>query len=214
MRRHRPLAMLPLAVLLLAASCGRPASPPARPPDEARASPPARPPAGTPPGTGQGPGDARVARARAALEPFKRDLKQALLGALEKGGPIEAISACRDEAPRLAAAAAAEGVTVGRTSHRLRNPANAPADWMEPGLARYADRFETAPMITVELPGGSLGYLEPIGTQPLCLACHGQTLAPELEVKLAELYPEDEARGFAEGDFRGLFWAVVPPAER
>ena len=46
-----------------------------------------------------------------------------------------------------------------------------------------------------------------------------ETLAPcirpaELDAelkRLAELYPADQAIGFADGDFRGLFWAVVPP---
>ena len=46
--------------------------------------------------------------------------------------------------------------------------------------------------------------------QPLCVTCHGSTLAPDLETKLDELYPNDQARGYVAGDFRGVFWAELP----
>ena len=48
-------------------------------------------------------------------------------------------------------------------------------------------------------------YLKAIPTGPLCLKCHGSDLAPDLAAKLAELYPEDKAHGFAVGDLRGAF---------
>ena len=41
--------------------------------------------------------------------------------------------------------------------------------------------------------------------QKLCLGCHGKSIAPEVKAKLAELYPEDKATGFSEGDLRGAF---------
>ena len=43
----------------------------------------------------------------------------------------------------------------------------------------------------------------PIGG--LCLQCHGTAIAPELAEKLSELYPEDKATGYREGDMRGAF---------
>ena len=60
------------------------------------------------------------------------------------------------------------------------------------------------------MPGGRLGYLEPIYLQAMCLQCHGSDLGSGVRERLAELYPEDRATGFAEGDFRGMFWVVVP----
>ena len=48
-------------------------------------------------------------------------------------------------------------------------------------------------------------YMSAIPTQKLCLGCHGKSIAPEVKAKLAELYPEDKATGFSEGDLRGAF---------
>jgi hypothetical protein len=39
----------------------------------------------------------------------------------------------------------------------------------------------------------------------MCLGCHGKNIAPEVQAKLDELYPEDQATGFSEGDLRGAF---------
>ncbi|MGM0774574.1 MAG: c-type heme family protein, partial [Pseudomonadota bacterium] len=37
------------------------------------------------------------------------------------------------------------------------------------------------------------------------LGCHGKSIDPEVKAKLDELYPEDQATGFSEGDLRGAF---------
>ena len=93
---------------------------------------------------------------------------------------------------------------MGRSSHKLRNPANVAPDWVANAIDSYL-AGETRP-IAVELDDGRHGYIEPITMQPLCLTCHGQELQPEVEAKLAQLYPDDQATGFAAGDFRGVFW--------
>jgi hypothetical protein len=139
------------------------------------------------------------------LAPFKTELKAALVQGME-AGPVEAISICRDKAPQIAAKLSVDGVQMGRSSHRLRNTANAPQDWLAPIVAAYADgSHELAPR-SVEIGGGRTGYVEPITVQPLCLTCHGTELQPELAARIAELYPDDAATGFAAGDFRGVFW--------
>ena len=54
---------------------------------------------------------------------------------------------------------------------------------------------------------------EPVFYRPIrigvdvCLKCHGdaESLAPEVSDRLAELYPDDRATGFAMGDLRGAF---------
>ena len=148
-------------------------------------------------------------RGAAVLMPFKKDLKQALQSGMQEG-PIEAISACRIKAPEIAAAISVNGVMVGRSSHRLRNPANAAPEWVAPILELFvADPAKRVPHVT-ELGDGRVGYVEPIRIQPMCLACHGETVAPELEAKLLELYPDDNATGFRDGDLRGVFWAEFP----
>ena len=91
-----------------------------------------------PPATGAAPSadPQAAARAAAALAPFKQQLQ----AALQKGmvqGPEQALLACRAEAPRIAAAHGTPQLRMGRTSHRLRNPGNAPKAWMQPLLAHY-----------------------------------------------------------------------------
>ncbi|MFT7581278.1 MAG: hypothetical protein ACI9MR_002953 [Myxococcota bacterium] len=149
-------------------------------------------------------------RARAALRPFKSSLQGALKAGLAEGGPA-AIEACRDQAPRLAAGAANAGVIVGRTSANLRNPHNAPRAWMKPLLAEFASAERPGAYRAVALGDGRWGYAEAIHTKGLCLSCHGSALGGEVSSALAKLYPRDRARGYAPGDFRGIFWAEVSP---
>ena len=126
------------------------------------------------------------------------------------GSRYVAIAVCRDAAPALAARSSGDGVRVGRTSHKLRNPRNAPQPWMEPLLGHYLEEPDARAPRSVSLEAGRAGYVEPIYVQAPCLACHGQALAPEIAERLAELYPDDRATGFEIGDFRGLFWAEFP----
>jgi hypothetical protein len=144
-----------------------------------------------------------------AVLPFKKSLKGALVAGL-KEGPVQAISVCSVEAPELAEAASENGVRVGRTSNKLRNPKNAAKPWMQPLLARYEGDPEKREPAVVLVDDDTVGYVEPLFVQPLCVTCHGSALAPDLEKKLAELYPSDRATGYAAGDFRGVFWAELP----
>ena len=146
----------------------------------------------------------------AAVLPFKKSMKAALVAGLQDG-PVNAISVCRVEAPALAEKASTPSATVGRTSRKLRNPANAPKPWMEPLLDRYASDPNAREPAVVAIDDGTVGYVEAIYLQPLCVTCHGpaSALAPDLKAKLDELYPDDQAVGYAAGDFRGVFWAEL-----
>lgn len=143
------------------------------------------------------------------IQPFKLELKQALKAGMEQG-PIHAIEACRVRAPEIAASLSKSGVRMGRTSHKLRNPDNAAPVWVQPLLDAYLETGTVPEPQTVSIRDGHRGYVEAIMTQPLCLACHGEGLAPELEAKLTELYPGDQATGFGLGELRGFFWVEYP----
>ncbi|MBT8078772.1 MAG: DUF3365 domain-containing protein [Gammaproteobacteria bacterium] len=149
--------------------------------------------------------EATLERGAELLLPFKRDLQEALKSGLEKG-PVEAISVCRFQAPAIATSLSRDGIRLGRTSHRLRNPANQSPGWVSPVLESYLENPGSRAARIVPLPGGRSGYVEPIVLQPLCLSCHGETLAPDLAERVAELYPDDRATGFNVGDLRGVFW--------
>lgn len=153
-----------------------------------------------------------IARGQETLKPFKAELKSALMDGLESG-PEDAIEVCQLLAPEIAGRLSSETVQVGRTSHRLRNMKNAPRAWVKPLLEGYvSDPGRPEPQV-VPLPGGGVGYVEPIYVVPMCLSCHGRSLSPGIAARLDELYPGDQARDFSDHDFRGLFWVEFTAAE-
>jgi hypothetical protein len=154
---------------------------------------------------------ARGADAQRALAPLKQGLMSTLKAALAES-PEKAVAACQLAAPGMAANASGDVYTVGRTSERLRNPKNAPAPWLQALLVQYAQSAPGESTGTVvALEDGAIGYVEPIRIQPLCTTCHGAAVDPALLATIRARYPEDRAIGYANGDFRGLFWVVAKP---
>lgn len=151
-----------------------------------------------------------VKEAGELLRPLKMDLMGTLKSKLSEHGSVAALESCHLQAGPITQKYAKKVVGMGRTSHKLRNPKNGPKDWVRP----YLDEFVSGKRkeaVLVKLPNGHQGYLEPIGIKPMCLLCHGEKVAPTLDKKIKELYPEDKARGFRSGDFRGLFWLELKP---
>lgn len=156
---------------------------------------------------------ASVETAEAAIDALQRRLSARLLEELKKGGPARAVAVCRDEAPALTAETGrAQGVRVGRTSHRLRNPRNAAPPWMERFVQAGAGKKAASVKPAVVDLGDRVGVVRPIATGVLCLQCHGpaERLSPELRAFVAKAYPNDRAVGFEEGDLRGFIWAEAP----
>ena len=153
--------------------------------------------------------DAELAHGAELLAPFKQDLQMALKSGLAEG-PAAAIQVCRVKAPGIADALSVDGVRMGRSSHKLRNPANTAPDWVSPIMQAYLDDASSREPRIVALAGDRWGYVEPITVQPLCLTCHGSTLAPDIAAQISDLYPADRAVGFEAGDLRGVFWLEFP----
>ena len=163
---------------------------------------------------------ARVGASREAIKSFAGALQEQLKSAMEAGGPTAAIEVCKITAPDIAAEASEErGWRIGRTSLKLRNPANAPDAWELAVLRDFEARRAAG-----EDPAGidhaafvvsdgkrTFRYMKPIGTRQVCTLCHGSGIAPEVAAALDALYPEDRARGFEVGDIRGAF-SIVQPA--
>lgn len=149
-----------------------------------------------------------VTQGAAAILPFKKGMKQALVDGVAQG-PEQAIAACRLEAPKIAEASNTSELKVGRTSHKLRNAANVPKPWMQPLLDQYLENPNDDKPRAIEIDARTVGYVEPIYLQSLCVTCHGAGMSPSLKEKISALYPNDQATGFAPGDFRGLFWAEL-----
>lgn len=170
--------------------------------------------AGAPPQT---PFPAESARAEQAMNELQRALLARLTAAMTRGGPAAAVEVCRTDARTIAESVAkAQGLELGRTSHRLRNPANAPRAWARPTVEAAAGAKAAAERLRVFDLGDRVGVLRPIGTAEACTACHGAAddVHRSIGATLAAAYPQDRATGFAAGDLRGWMWAEVPKAAR
>ena len=153
--------------------------------------------------------DPELAQGAELLKPFKQQLKTALQDGMKKG-MIETISACQIEAPKIAAELSKDGVKVGRTSHKLRNPDNTAPPWVTPILAEYLANADSQHPRSISIDAQTTGYVEPIKLKPMCGTCHGERLADNIASKIAALYPDDQATGFKTGDLRGVFWVEYP----
>lgn len=164
--------------------------------------------------------DGRVHKGRDLALSLGRELKVRLSAALNAGGPVEAIEVCQLDASAIASRLSAEsGARVGRTSLRVRNPANAPDDWERRTLEEFESRLASGEspatleaLSTSSATSASVRYMKAIITEPLCLTCHGDTLAPAIAAAIAQRYPDDEATGFEVGTLRGAFtveWSIL-----
>jgi hypothetical protein len=134
-----------------------------------------------------------------------------LMAALDEGGPAGGIRVCREKAPSVAARVSETyGVGIGRTANMLRNPENVAPEWATP----YVEAMVEDPT-WVGGPDGELGALLPIRLKAECQMCHGpaETIDPDVMAAIQEVYPDDQAVGFSEGDLRGWFWIEAPPGE-
>ena len=134
-------------------------------------------------GCGRGISEENIVSAQNELRDFKKELKATLVAGIQNG-PDKAITACNVEAPNIAARHSVDGIEIGRTSHKLRNSANAPADWVSPLLAEYVSG-ERDTYTAVQLENGRFGYVEPIRLEKVCLMCHGADVAPGTLLRIA-----------------------------
>jgi hypothetical protein len=161
--------------------------------------------------------EAEATAAKAAIKAFAGALQTELKGAMKAGGPIAAIGVCNTQAmPITAQASADHGMTLSRVSLKNRNPANAANDWQSSVLKDFEKRKLAGKDITrlawseTVKAGDSqeFRFMKAIPTGKVCLKCHGTQIAPEVSQVLANLYPEDRATDYKEGDIRGAFVVI------
>lgn len=150
---------------------------------------------------------AQLDKASSAQKALGKQLLGGLTTSIAERGVADSVEFCRGAAPDIASKVSTEyGVQIGRTSHRLRNPANAPPDWAEQAV----ESREAGPHYFAG-PKGTFGVMMPISTAEMCTDCHGpaEALAEGVPEALAEQYPRDQATGFEAGQLRGWFWVEV-----
>ena len=158
-----------------------------------------------------------INEAKQVIGKFVKKLKGELQKAMAEGGPVNAITVCNEKAASIThKISEEEGVTVSRVSLKNRNPLNHPNEWQKKILEGIEiKKSEGVDVKTIafadiieEGDKKQFRFMKAIPTGKLCLVCHGEKLIPEVANKLSELYPDDKATGFKEGDIRGAFVIV------
>ena len=159
------------------------------------------------------------AKSAVLADRFQADLQGQLQAAMKAGGPVGAIGVCQQAAPAIAANLSEEsGAEVRRIALKERNPAAAPEGELRDRLEQLAAAPLSAdgkPAVMQWTSGSGADARAhfmraiPMKEQP-CAACHGTAIAPEVQARLAELYPADKATGFKPGDLRGAILVSWP----
>ncbi|MGA7802115.1 MAG: DUF3365 domain-containing protein [Gammaproteobacteria bacterium] len=167
---------------------------------------------------------AREQAARQATMAFLQQLGSTLKQEMKAGGPPEAIKVCRQVAPQLAGDISREnGWRVTRVGTRVRNPLlGMPDAWEQRVLGQFQVRAAKGePLQTMsfseqvrEPDGLYFRYMKAIGTQPLCLTCHGapEQIPESVQAVLRSEYPLDRATGYQAGELRGAVSIKQPLA--
>jgi len=165
--------------------------------------------------------DPRIDEARTIVKEFAGALQSELQAAMKAGGPVQAVDVCHSRAPAIAAELSAKyGWQVERTSLKRRNADNTPDAWESETLQQFEVRKaagEPAAQLEFAAPvmiDGTQGfrYMKAIPTKAICLTCHGgDTVPPAVAAEINRYYPDDQARGFSEGDLRGAFSLLKRP---
>lgn len=166
------------------------------------------------------PTDEQLGEFRATIGQYVQSLQSELRAAMKAGGPVKAIEVCHTQSPLIADATEEQtGIEIYRTS--LKPRATPPQDWQADILQWFETRKDEGADVkqlewfTVSEQGDeqTLHYMKPIPTAGVCLNCHGEHIEPTVISKLDALYPDDQARGFKEGDIRGAFVLQAPLAQ-
>lgn len=157
---------------------------------------------------------AMAKEAKGVMKEFGGALLSEVQKSMKAVGPVGTIAMCNVKAPMIAKQVSDDkGWDVSRTSLKYRNPGNKPEAWELKVLndfeARKASGEEVKPMAFMETVTENgkktFRFVKAIPTGKVCLNCHGVEVAPGVEAKLKELYPNDKARGYKAGDIRGAF---------
>ncbi len=157
----------------------------------------------------------QIQTARAAIKSLFDQLVGELETAMKSGGPVKAIGVCNTKAPKIAEKVnTGTSTKVSRISMKNRNPDNAPNDWQKAVLLKFESRKaageDVENMDYAEVVGDEFRYMKAIPTNIVCLKCHGSEVDAKVVAKLDEMYPEDKAIGFKQGDIRGAFYVTMP----
>ena len=164
------------------------------------------------------PTTAMLQKADSAVMVLGKSLKLALIEKMQSEGVEAALDFCSLSAMGLTFSIdeKLESFSFKRTSDRFRNQQNAP-DSLEVEALNY---FLSTVKNTDKIPGPFIQkflngdqvyyrYNKPLKIEAACLNCHGgpEQIAPSVQLLIDKYYPEDKAKGYQIGEFRGLIRA-------
>ncbi len=140
-------------------------------------------------------------------------LGKALQNKIQEAGIQEAIVFCKVEAlPITDSLSEKFGVAISRITDKPRNLINTASAEEMKFISNFKSELGTGqpPEPLVVRQGDDTNFYYPILTNTMCLKCHGspeEDIRPQVLGVIAELYPEDQATGYGNNQFRGL-WKV------
>ena len=143
---------------------------------------------------------ANIELGKTRIGEYAKKLKQQLMTGLQEGAD-KAVKSCKDFVEQQ------QAHPTKRTSLKYRNPANKPNALFAEILTKME---KTRPKSMHLVKRGEARYLvKPIYVKPLCVTCHGSTIAKPIQAKLKQHYPKDRATQYQVGDFRGVFYTKL-----
>lgn len=142
-------------------------------------------------------------------------LSARLMTAIEQGGVPHAVKYCNVAAlPLIDSLSRVHQASIRRTSLKVRNVQDVPQGWEKEILAGYqallAEGKRPGPVVK-KLDQKRVAFAAPIFVAQACLKCHGklgETLNEQHYTTIKQLYPQDQAIGYVDGDWRGM-WSVT-----
>jgi hypothetical protein len=140
-------------------------------------------------------------------------LSNTLVKTIAAKGLSGALVFCNVQAATITSIYASAGISVSRVTDKTRNAKNALTDFDKIEWDKYKTLLTNKDSIkpVVIFRNNEQHYYKPILVQTMCLNCHGtpgKEIPKDLLPVIDSLYPSDRAKGYKEGDLRGM-WHVV-----
>lgn len=140
-------------------------------------------------------------------------LRNSLMTTIGSKGIEEAIEFCNEKAYSITDTYG-DSVVIRRTAVRYRNTSNQP-DSLELTVLDEMNAQMTSGISGAKVirrsSADEIHFFKPIILQAMCLNCHGapgDQIQPSTLSRINQLYPDDRAVNFKEGDLRGV-WHII-----
>jgi len=147
-----------------------------------------------------------------AIQKMMQTLKDAVMGAMKEGGAKKTAEVCSNSATDIEKSVndSFPNITVKRATLKPRNLDNRATPDEAKVIETYA-ATNSKELTTVKLGENHYKVYQPIYMIKMCVACHGEDGARDKQADtiIQAKYTSDQANGYKEGDFRGVFVADI-----